>query len=184
MKRLVLLLAVAALAAGFLWLRHAKAETERRLGAIASEIALRDVSVRCQGRVGATLDVGAEAGSVQFDAEGRPADETELDRKVCESLDRFREDGEVTFDAVQAINTLAHESWHLAGIQDEAQTECYALQTTAFVAQRLGAQPDTGQRIAVEALQRLYPALPERYRTADCHDGGVLDLRPASSVWP
>ena len=184
MKRLALLLVVALLGAGFLWLRHAKAETERRLSTIASEIAQRDVSVHCQGRAGAALDVGAETGSVRFDASGRPADETELDRRICESLMRFREARDATFEAVQAINTLAHESWHLAGIQDEAQTECYALQTTAFVAERLGADPVVAQGIAVEALQRLYPALPERYRTGDCHDGGVLDLRPATSVWP
>lgn len=184
MKRLALLLAVAALAAGFLWLRHANAETERRLAAIASEIARRDVSVNCQGRIGEALDVGAEAGSVGFDAEGRPTDETELNRAVCYSLVRFRDDSEVSFEAVQAIHTLAHEAWHLAGIQDEAQTECYALQTTALVAERLGADPVVAQGIAVDAFRRLYPALPERYRSGDCHDAGVLDLRPASALWP
>ena len=184
MKRLALVLALAALAAGLLWLRHAKAETERRLAAIAGEVAQRDVSVRCQGRFGEALDVGVEAGSVRFDADGRPTDETELDRAVCDSLAQFREDGEASFEAVQAIHTLAHEAWHLAGIQDEAQTECYALQTTALVAERLGADPVVAQGIAVDALRRLYPALPERYRTGDCHDGGVLDLRPASALWP
>jgi hypothetical protein len=183
-KRLAILAVIAALAAGVFVLRHARAETARRLGAIAGEVAHRDVAVHCQGRVGAALDVGAEAGSVRFDAAGRPADETSLDRSVCESLERFREDGEATFAAVQAIHTLAHESWHLAGIQGEAQTECYALQTTALVAERLGADPVAAQAIAVEALRRLYPALPSGYRTSDCHDGGPLDLRPASSVWP
>jgi hypothetical protein len=47
---------------------------------------------------------------------------------------------------------------------------------------RLGADPVVAQGIAVEALQLLY--LPERYHTSDCHDGGVLDLRPASALWP
>jgi hypothetical protein len=179
------MLAVAAgLAAGFLLLRQAEAETETRLGAIAGEVAKRDVAVHCQGRIGAALDVGAEAGSVRFDVDGHPGHATDLDRSVCESLERFREDGEAGFAAVQAIHTLAHESWHLAGIQDEAQTECYGLQTTAFVAARLGADPVVAQAIAVDALRRLYPALPARYRTSECRDGGPLDLRPASSVWP
>ena len=184
MKRLAFLVAIAALAAGVLAFRHADAETERRLGAIAGEVAQRDVDVHCQGRVGAALDVGAEAGSVGFDAGGAPAREAKLDRSVCDSLERFHEDGEATFAAVQAIHTLAHESWHLAGIQGEAQTECYALQTTALVAERLGAEPMAAQAIAVEALRRLYPALPSDYRADDCRDGGPLDLRPASSVWP
>lgn len=184
MKRFAILAVAAALAAGFLLLRHARAETETRLGAIAGEVAKRDVTVRCQGRIGAALDVGAEAGSVRFDAAGRPGDSTDLDWSVCESLERFREDGEAGFAAVQAIHTLAHESWHLAGIQDEAQTECYGLQTTAFVAGRLGADPVVAQGIATDALRRLYPALPERYRTSDCRDGGPLDLRPASAIWP
>jgi hypothetical protein len=183
-KRLAFLVAIAALAAGVFVFRHAKAETERRLAAIAGEVAQRDVAVHCQGPVGAALAVGAEAGSVRFDAAGRPGDEANLDRSVCESLERFRDDGEATFAAVQAIHTLAHESWHLAGIRGEAQTECYALQTTALVAERLGADPAAAQAIAVDALGRLYPALPADYRADDCRDGGPLDLRPASSVWP
>jgi hypothetical protein len=29
-----------------------------------------------------------------------------------------------------------------------------------------------------------YERLPEEYRTPDCRDGGPLDRRPGTSVWP
>ena len=45
------------------------------------------------------------------------------------------------------MHTLAHESFHLRGIQSEAITECYALQNTAFVAERLGIDGATAQRL-------------------------------------
>src|SRR5688572_28995393 len=68
--------------------RDARAQ-ENRFAAIASAVAGREVSVHCQGRVGAALDVAWEDGSVRFDAAGRPADVTDLKRHVCVALDSF-----------------------------------------------------------------------------------------------
>jgi hypothetical protein len=199
-KTLALLAAVAAVAAGALVVQgRASAQAEARLAAVASEIARRDVGVRCQTLLGELLDVGVAAGSVQFDAAGRPADETHLTRNVCRGLRRFADDPATAsldcvraartcpsdaFDLVQALHTLAHEAWHLAGIRAEAQTECYALQTTGLVATRLGADRATADAVQRYAFERLYPSLPDSYRSGDCRAGGALDLLPDSPWFP
>jgi hypothetical protein len=82
------------------------------------------------------------------------------------------------------LNTLVHEAQHLAGNMNEAVTECYALQTIAFAAQELGASTEQGQALAAHQLATTYPRLPDSYRTGDCEDGGKLDLRPDTDVWP
>lgn len=191
----VLAIAVAALAVQ----QRAAAQSEARYARVASEIAKRDVRVRCQGLLGALLDIGVNAGSVQFDANGRPADETHLTRSVCHGLRRFADDPRSSrldcvrtgtacpreaFETVQAIHTLAHEAVHLAGVRDEAEAECYGLQTVDLVAVRLGADLATARSLADYAFTRLYPALPPHYRTDGCHDGGPLDLVPGSATFP
>jgi hypothetical protein len=179
--------------------RREAAAREELLGSIASDIAGRPVDVRCQGRFSAALDVTAESGSVRFDASGRPAGWTDLKRGICLSLGRFRSDDRQgkfgclhdplacdrsVVRSVHALETLAHESWHLAGHVNEATTECYALQTIAFVAERLGASHEQGEQLARAAFVGLYPRMPAEYRSDECRDGGELDLRPESAVWP
>jgi hypothetical protein len=179
--------------------RREAAAHETRLAAIASEIAGRPVEVRCQGRFSAALDVTAESGTVRFDADGRPADWTDLKRGICASLARFGSDhrGEKfgcvhdppgcdmdVLKSIHALETLAHESWHLAGHVDEATAECYALQRIAFVATALGAPLEQGDALARTAFTVLYPHMPQAYRSAECRDGGSLDLSPESPVFP
>jgi hypothetical protein len=191
----VLAIAVAALAAQ----QRAAAQSEARYGRVASEVAKRDVRVRCQGLLGALVDVGVDAGTVQFDADGRPASVAHLTRGVCRGLKRLVDDPRSSgldcvraaalcpreaFDTVQAVHTLAHEAVHLAGVRDEAEAECYGLQTVDLVAVRLGADRDTARALAEYAFARLYPALPSHYRTDACRDGGSLDLVPGSPTFP
>ena len=194
------LIATLAFLLGFVALRHHRAEAaENRLAAIASEIAGRDVKVRCQGALAAAFDIGAEAGSVRFDAAGRPSDTAELKRGTCAALARFpREHLRPEFaclaralpcpDAVVlsvwSVQALAHEAWHLAGELDEARTQCFGLQSTARVAGRLGADRTRAQALAAYVYARLYPLMPAAYQSSHCHDGGALDLRPETSVWP
>ncbi len=197
--RLFLALLLAAVAVVLGWREHETRALEGRLAAIAGEIAGREVRVECQGSVGAALDVTGEAGSVEFDADGRPGDVTSLKRDICARLDRFRgEHHDARFDCLasgshcpqdavrtlHALQTLAHEAWHLAGTSDEAITECYAVQTTALVAVRLGASPPVAQAAARAVLAQIYPQMPAEYRSSDCRDGGRLDLRPDMPVWP
>ncbi len=160
---------------------------EHRLAEIASSIAGRDVDVHCPGLLARLADVSAHAGSVFFDEHGRPADFTDLDEETCSELERFAEGKTGVGEDVRvarAMHVLAHESSHLAGIRDEAEADCYGLQRTAFVAESLGADSARAERLARIALAERAVTAPTDYRSSECHDGGALDLDPASSVWP
>jgi len=182
--KIVVLAVVAALGVGWLnWHHEQVVQEQTALGLIASSLAGRTVHVHCQSALGAALDVSGEAGTVRFDASGRPADRTDLMHGVCTALGRFKDDvrspafacvlhdapcpGRI-FDDVQAVHTLAHESAHLAGQESEAWAECRALQTTAYVAGRLGATDVEGGAVAQYAYRHLYPNLPQEYQAAGC----------------
>jgi hypothetical protein len=189
-----LLLIVGALAAvGFA--RHEERIREQdTLAAVASDLAGRRVAVRCPGFLASLVRVRTEGGYVKFHADGSPYDYTELSPETCKALrhlDRFDfsciAGGDCTFKQFKnawAAKTLAHESFHLRGFQNEAITECYALQNTAFVAERLGVNEETAQELQKWVYHDGYPNEPEEYRHADCYDGGRLDLRPRSTDWP
>ncbi len=184
------------------WLaeRSDRTGNEARLGAVASAIAGRDVRVRCPGVAGRVLSWDTVEGSVQFDAQGRPAREARLRTFSCSELDALAEGrraqalacaehagaacGTAAADLALAVDVLAHEAWHLAGERDEAVTECRAVQTLASTAQRLGATAEQGRALARIHLATGYERLPRRYRSPACRDGGALDLRPEDPAWP
>ena len=58
------------------------------------------------------------------------------------------------------------------------------VQNTAFVAERLGVDADTAQRLQTWIFLEGYPNLPDEYRSGECRDGGQLDLRPQATAWP
>jgi hypothetical protein len=196
-----LLLLVAA-AAGIGWFaaghEHAKRD-ELRLGAIASQIAGRPVGVHCQSFGGELIDVSSEDGRVRFDELGKPDDHTDLKRRVCKSLARFSRDLTLpefrcvetgaacekrVSDDVWAAHILAHESIHLAGEESEIAAECSGMQYTDFVAEQLGADPKRADAIAAYAYDYLYKKTPDSYQSADCRNGGRLDIRRGDPVWP
>lgn len=88
-------------------------------------------------------------------------------------------------DQLLALWTLAHEAEHLSGTHEEAVAECHGLQNLTFVAVRLGADPLFAREMASEAW-RAYDELRggTEFYSADCRDGGALDLNPASPLWP
>ena len=190
----VLLVVVGGLAAlGFA--RHEERVREQdQLAAIASDLAGRTVTVRCPNLLASLVDVRGEAGRVQFDETGRPANHTDLSPQTCKALRHLdsvdftcidrRDCGFKEFAAGWAAHTLAHEAFHLRGFQDEGVTECYALQNTAFVAERLGVPTGRAQKLQSWLYARGYPNEPEEYRSAKCYDGGPLDLRPQQTLFP
>jgi len=168
-------------------LQQEQRQNEHRLGRAASEIAGRPVSVHCPGLLERLVDVSSNAGTVFFDDKGQPANFTDLDEETCSTLDRFAEGKTGPQDGTKvarALHVLAHESSHLAGVRDEAAADCFGLQRTAVVAEALGADPAEGEHFARIALSERSVTAPSDYRSPECHDGGALDLDPASSVWP
>jgi len=83
-----------------------------------------------------------------------------------------------------AVDVLAHESWHLSGVIDEAETECRSLQTIAWTAQQLGATAAQGRAMAVAQYTGAYLDMPDAYRGGACGDGGALDRRPDDPRFP
>jgi hypothetical protein len=194
--------AVLVVVVGWWTLDHVnRAGNERRLSAIASEIAGRSVKVHCPGPIGRVFAKDSVVeGFVRFDADGRPAEDTKLMAGSCDELDALAEgrrgkELECTARAgilcgrhgralATAVDVVTHESFHLQGIMDEARTECSALQTMARTAQRLGATADEGAALARGQFAESYPLLPDGYRSAQCADGKAFDLRPDDPRFP
>jgi hypothetical protein len=184
------------------WLldRADRVGNEQRLSSIASQIAGRDVKVRCPGPIGRALGEDQLEGSVRFDANDRPADDTRLRKTSCAELDALAEGrrtaelacteragilcGRHGRELAMAVDVLTHEAWHLRGIRDEARTECNSLQTMAGTAQALGASPAQAAALARSQLAESYPRLPDHYRSPECADGAGFDLRPDDTRWP
>ncbi|HEX4690956.1 MAG TPA: hypothetical protein VH276_09695 [Solirubrobacteraceae bacterium] len=160
---------------------HGRVVNEHRLGAIASQIAGRHVTVHCPGMIGRALRYDIVEGTVQFDAQGRPADETKLRAFPCAELDALAEGrragvlacvaragdcGKAEDDLAVAIDVLTHESFHLAGYADEAAAECHSLQTMAWTAQQLRVAPEVARRLAAWQATHAYLQMPSQYRGA------------------
>ncbi len=151
----------------------------------ASKIAKRDVAVRCQGILGNMVDIGNELGSVWFDEDGVPADKTDIKRDACNWAKEYVSGKRrITMANALGVHVIAHEAIHLRGEMSESVTECYAMQHAAQVAQDLGATPMQAQQLVEFYWDTVYPNMPDEYRTPDCVNGGRLDLRPDTDVWP
>jgi hypothetical protein len=173
---------------------RARGTVDLRLSSIASELARRPVRVRCEGARTELMDLRGESGSVEF-VDGRPTDDATLKDGICATLHLYSQStkrgpscllpcDDTTPAVVWSLNTLAHESYHLRGIRDEATTQCYALQAIGFVARRLGASRFQADALGAWATTNLPQRMPPEYTSPACHEGGALDLRPASRVWP
>ena len=190
----VLLVVVGGLAALGFGRHEERVREQDQLAAIASDLAGRRVTVRCPTLLASLVDVQGEAGRVQFDETGRPANHTDLSPQTCKALRHLdsvdftcidrRDCGFKEFAAGWAAHTLAHEAFHLRGFQDEGVTECYALQNTAFVAERLGVPTQTAKDLQAWLYKRGYPNEPTEYQSQQCYDRGPLDLRPRTTGFP
>ena len=71
-----------------------------------------------------------------------------------------------------ALQTISHESQHLAGTRDEAAAECNGMQMFAWFAQRFGATADQAREMAGDYFRDFYsvkrPGTP--YYQSDCPD--------------
>ncbi len=179
------------------WQFVRREENENRLALVASAVALRDVDVSCPGFWTRMVEITPNAGWVDFDAHGRPSDHTNLSASTCKNLERVWRGkqrsfacllgggcDDATLRAVHGIVTLAHESWHLRGVVNEAQTQCYAVQTTEVVARALGVSPFDARIIALRVAADDAAAPPGEYHSPRCRPGTELDLHPKTPDWP
>lgn len=110
---------------------------------------------------------------------------------VCEPLDRFFGGdyapnlNEESLDLAASLVTLAHEAEHLRSPDaSEADVECVAIQRVRDLVRAAGRGKPYENLMAGLAWDVGYPDMPPDYRTGACRDGGALDVRPDTSVWP
>jgi hypothetical protein len=162
-----------------------RARAEHRFTAESARIAGHPVTVRCDDGYTFT-GVGSDAAGVAFISRRLAF----LQPTICRSLYRVAFEHRVGTrdDAAFAITVLAHEATHLRGVQNEAETECYAIQEGVELGRRLGLDAGTArdlmraqldQDLSDESVQRLDYRLPE-----GCRNGGSLDLRPGDPSFP
>jgi hypothetical protein len=90
-------------------------------------------------------------------------------------------------DIAMALAVVAHESYHVLGYSNEAQVECYGMQSIWFVANKLGATVAESQALATLYATRMYPLRrteTPQYWSPECRDGGKYDLRRSLARWP
>ena len=182
-------------------LKRAPTKEEQVAEQVAARLTRRRVAIRCGalGVPGAGWPDGI-AGITLF-VNSRPAGYAVLLPQVCAQLYAFRlnprawdpsactsEDNCLKVsEAAFALATVTHESYHLLGYRNEAQVECYGMQSIWYAATKLGATAAEGQRLARFYATALYPQRRTEtpaYWSAQCRDGGKYDLRPGSHAWP
>lgn len=163
---------------------------------VAGRLTRRTVAVRCGALGVAEPNI---LGVTPWSANGpldyflmRPAECTYLawfrrsparwDPRSCAASDCARVPG-----IAMALAVVAHESYHVLGYRNEAQVECYGLQSVWFVASKLGASVAEAQSLATLYATRMYPmrrTSTPRYWSPECRDGGRYDLRRSLARWP
>jgi hypothetical protein len=114
----------------------------------------------------------------------------QLAADVCDGLvalryERERPTGGSAQEAIAiGVAVLAHEAQHARGIANEATTECYGIQTIAGTARRLGASRAYARSLARSYWSNIYVRHSDEYRSDRCRDGGTLDRRKKSTIWP
>jgi hypothetical protein len=168
-----------------------KSRVEPRLSQIGSSLVGEQIEVRCWSeRDWRQLieDRGADSEPVYagMAGEGGPVD---LAPEACTPLvestyERLPKGDKAASRLAYAIGVLSHELEHVRGEGDEPTAECHGMQRLAGVARKLGLPANEAERLARVYWTEIYPDSDRDYWTRDCRDGGGLDLRPRSSVWP
>lgn len=118
-------------------------------------------------------------------------DRVHLAPHVCDPLHRFFGSdyapnlNEESLVLAEALVTLAHEAEHLRSPDaPEADVECVAIQRVRDLVRAAGRGQAYEDLMTGLAWDVGYPDVPPEYRTARCEDGGELDVRPATTVFP
>ena len=179
------------------WQFTRREENENRLALVASAVASRHVEVSCPGFWTRLVEITPNAGWVDFDEHGRPGDKTSLSASTCRGLERvWRGDqksfgclindtcDEDTLRAVWGVVTLAHESWHLRGVTDEAEHAVLRDPDgrAGCAPARVSAQNAHVIAVWVALEDAAAPSGHTTRRSAD--PGGQYDRHPETPDWP
>ncbi len=191
------MLAIFLLALGALvWPQYRARAVEAKVKPLVQELAGRDAGARCPRYITAIF---TNVGSVSLDANGNPADRTDLTGPICDALRHlFTPDGRAELKclvtdgrcsdsarrSVIALAVVAHESMHLRGILDEAAAECSSIAEGQRSGELVGLSPEQGRMIGYLHLRALNPSTPQEYAvsTGDCDAARDLTARPPATA--
>lgn len=165
------------------------------LAAIASKIAGREQFVTCRLKVTKPGTLGVSSDGVihltkDICQDMRTAKTWTAAERACividQDLSRRACFPRVNF-GIRAMQILAHEALHGAGVSDEHITDCYALQKIYFVAQSIGIDAPLARaasRYYVSHYNLARQPTKDCILPSACRNGGALDLNPDSDDWP
>ena len=175
-------------------LSKTESQANERLAKVATELIGVEASVRCWTGEGWKRLMAASNAELPPDERGEfdgSADifdlRIDLAPWVCEELaglpDAAGSRDELALAA--ALEIFTHETRHLtAAGGNEAAAECAALQKADDAGRLLGLSDRTARRLAWLAWTKLYPTLPDEYRSPECRPGGSLDRDPGTEEFP
>jgi len=128
----------------------------------------KDVSVRCIGWFSMDRLVNSSAeGWVQFDADGHASKLATVDSGQCRTFRTFVSGGKVDVKTATAVVIVVHESVHLSGVTDEADTQCRAMAAIPKVLTSFGRDAGVAVEVVNAYMQNVYPYMPDAYRRPD-----------------
>lgn len=130
-----------------------------------------------------------------FEAQGNPSIRTvfgfvsmpdevvNLSPHTCKGIDEIVYEGTrpETMSASAAIGTITHEAIHVAGVADEGQTECAAVQLLERTSVELGMSQPYGETLAALQSELNHTSRAGSvYDSPECAAGGEFDLGTGS----
>ena len=174
----------------------AQSRIEPRFSRIASDLAGKDVEVRCWSHADWTRLLKEEKAYTMHRIDANTlgfatiyGNRDNLAADVCDSLVSLAYHHSLPTDPAAklllatAVVTLSHEPQHSKGVAVEAQAECYAIQLSKRSAIRLGAPAAYAATLQAVYWQHYDEELPA-YRSPQCSNDGAYDLHKNSPVFP
>ncbi|WP_419421355.1 hypothetical protein ACNVED_14935 (plasmid) [Legionella sp. D16C41] len=98
-------------------------------------------------------------------------------------MDYIKHPNQASIEELISLNVLTHESMHVRGEDNEAKTECQAVQRNFRTARLLGIPEMTAKRNAIDYYKQVYLKRHDSYFSADCAPGKALDEQLIDSTW-
>jgi len=159
---------------------------ERRLSAIATELADDHVAhVHCN----TVIDTMFDPESMNIGHASFESGEIAFQYPWCNTLMAYlRHPGRASIDELASLGLLTHESMHVRGEHNEARTECQAVQRTYRTARMLGVPVETAKHNAQDYYSYYMRRArtggdPDRYFSEQCAPGGDLDEHLNDASW-
>jgi len=178
---------VTALAVAFAWPPVHRWHFERFLSATATELADgHRARVHCNTVWDTMLDTQMLASGHAVIATG----EIGLQHPWCGTLRSYMNHPQrANTEELWALAMLTHESMHVRGEENEARTECQAVQRNYRTAKLLGVPDPIARKNALDYYQIIYQergrigGLQSEYYSTECRPGGLMDEHLEDSTW-